>query len=266
MTQREAKKIGGRNVQPRRFMVTGAASTARVICEHLQKLGHRIAACDADPKVVDAMRVDNPNMHVEVADLSSEDATLRFAEASIEFLGGVDFLINVVGVAGPIALTEEISFEAWKKTFDVNLHASFLLCQSVLPLMKAQRFGGIVNFSTSSTATRLPHRSAYVASKFALEGLTLNIAREAGPYGIRANVIRPGGINNDRLRMVINAVADREGTDPKEVYDRAKRYVSTRQFIEPSELAETIAFLCSDAAKNITGQLISVDGNQEWEA
>jgi NAD(P)-dependent dehydrogenase (short-subunit alcohol dehydrogenase family) len=131
--------------------------------------------------------------------------------------------------------------------------------------MKAQGDGVIVAFSTSSTRTRLPRRTPYVATKFALEGLVLNAARELGPAGIRVNAIQPGMIDNARMRGIIERKAAEEGVSPDEIEARFTRYISLRSSVSLDDLAQSVLFLASPAAARITGELIAVSGNAEWE-
>jgi NAD(P)-dependent dehydrogenase (short-subunit alcohol dehydrogenase family) len=146
-----------------------------------------------------------------------------------------------------------------------NLDSMFLTIREAVPDMRGNRRGAIVNFSTGSTKTVMPFRAPYVASKAGVEGLTRTLARELGPDNIRINAILPGIIDNERMRGILQRIADQEGRSFEEVERSALKYVSMRTKIQPAEIAEMVLFLCSDAARHITGQLISVDGNVEWE-
>ena len=126
-------------------------------------------------------------------------------------MGRVDVLVNCVGIAGPHALLEDISDEDWQTSMQVNVTGMFYTMKRAIPGMKERRYGAIVNFSTGSTITRLPSRSAYIVSKYAVEGLTMNAARELGPFNVRCNAILPGAINNDRMNMVMERGAKEAG-------------------------------------------------------
>jgi NAD(P)-dependent dehydrogenase (short-subunit alcohol dehydrogenase family) len=207
----------------------------------------------------------NPRIHGVVADVSQESDVRRLMQVVFERMGGVDFLVNVVGISGPTIPTEEVTTEEWRRTLDVNVTGTFFTVRAAIPYMKGQRFGGIVNFSSASTRVMLPERTPYIVSKCAVEGLTRNLARELGPFNVRANAILPGGINNERLRSVLGRVAERRGERIEEVESGTLKYVSMRSWIEPEEIAHMVQFLCSEQARHITGQLIGVDGNLEWE-
>jgi NAD(P)-dependent dehydrogenase (short-subunit alcohol dehydrogenase family) len=249
----------------RRALVTGADSLAAVIAEGLATRGAQVHVCDLRADAVAACTTRHVAIDGSVADMSRADEVLRVAREALERLGGIDLLFNVVGVAGPIALTEDVAVHDWRSTFAVNVEAPLLLMQQVLPGMKQRRFGAIVNISTASVVPALPRRSAYVASKVALEALTRNVAREAGPFGVRCNAIRPGAMDNARMRAIFQAQAERLGQSIEVVMAESLRYQSIPELIALSEVASMAIYLCSDAARHVTGQMIGVDGNTEWE-
>lgn len=248
-----------------RVIVTGADSTARTIVETFAQNGHSVSACDVRPDATQALAADNPGVFAQQANMGVEADVKTFMDAAIKHMGGVDFLINVVGIAGPTKPTEEISSEEWAQSIAVNLTGVFLTSQVAIPYLKKQKFGGIVNFSSASTRTLLPNRSPYIVTKYGVEGLTRNLARELGPHNVRANAILPGGIDNARLRSVVEKSAQARGVSVESALEESLQYTSMRSLITTKELADTIYFLCSDAGRHISGQLIGVDGNMEWE-
>ncbi len=249
-----------------RVLVTGAGdSVGRLVAEQYLAAGAKVHICDVRKEAVEETLKANPGMHGTVTNVGSEaDVDTLFNEA-FEWMGDVNILVNMVGIAGPTAPTEEISCEEWRQSIDVNLNGMFYTVRKVIPQMKKNQEGCIVNFSTASTKTGLPNRSPYIASKYGVEGLTRNLARELGPFNIRCNAILPGGINNDRVRIIIQRIADAKGKSFEEVRDESLQFTSMRSLIEPKELADMVLFLTSDAAPHISGQLIGVDGNHEWE-
>jgi NAD(P)-dependent dehydrogenase (short-subunit alcohol dehydrogenase family) len=132
--------------------------------------------------------------------------------------------------------------------------------------MKARRNGAIVNVSTGSVRTLPPGRSPYITSKTALEGLTRAVAREAGSFNVRCNAVQPGLMDNARLARILSRVSEQTGKSPTEVEAEALSFVSMRSKIQMNEVAAMVEFLCSDAARHVTGQIIAVDGGVEWEA
>jgi NAD(P)-dependent dehydrogenase (short-subunit alcohol dehydrogenase family) len=249
-----------------KVVVTGGAdSVGRVIAERFLARGDKVHICDIRPQALQETLAANPAMTGTLANVGDHEAVVRvFREAAAE-MGDVSVLVNNVGIAGPNAAIEDIVIGDWEESLRVNLGGAFFCMQQAIPGMKRRGGGAIVNFSTGSTRTRLPHRTPYVVSKFGVEGLTLNAARELGPFHIRCNAILPGMINNARMRGIVAAKAAQSGGAIAEVQQNYLKYISMHVQIEPSELADMVVFLASDAARKITGELIAVSGNLEWE-
>jgi NAD(P)-dependent dehydrogenase (short-subunit alcohol dehydrogenase family) len=245
---------------PRQVLITaGGAGIGRAIAGVFQSRGDRVAVCDVDDAVLDSARTAGLDAHR--CDVSDEAAVARLLEA----IGHVDVLVNNAGIAGPVGGIELNDPDAWARCFAVNVHGAFHMIAGVVPAMRSVGAGAIINISTASTVTGLPGRSAYVASKWALEGLTRNCARELGPSNIRVNAIRPGFMDTERMRGIIERIAGEQDRSVTEVEAEALGYISMRCKVQPEEIGETAWFLASDAARHITGQIIGVDGNAEWE-
>ena len=200
-----------------------------------------------------------------VADIALPDAVRYLFDQVQSAFGGVDLLVNNAGIAGPTAAAEDVSDADWERTLGVNLTGQFLCARAVIPLMKRAGSGLIINISSSSAKTGLPLRLPYVVSKAGVLSLTSNLARELGPFNIRVNAILPGAIRGERLERVIAAKSSALGISPAEYRQNMFRYISLRSMVEPDDIAEMIKFLASPAGLRISGQLIGVDGNVEWE-
>jgi NAD(P)-dependent dehydrogenase (short-subunit alcohol dehydrogenase family) len=178
-------------------------------------------------------------------------------------LGTVAVLVNNAGIAGPTAPLTQIDIAQWKDSVDINLTAMFLTCRVVVPGMVAAGKGTIVNMSSVAGKIGYPNRTPYCATKWGVLGLTASLAREVGRHGVTVNAILPGAVRGDRIERVIAAHARAENIGIKE----AERYYLSRQateaFIEPQEIAEMIAYLCTPKARSITGQFIGVNGGFE---
>jgi NAD(P)-dependent dehydrogenase (short-subunit alcohol dehydrogenase family) len=249
-----------------KVIVTGAGdSVGRAIAERFAADGANVYICDVNQGNLDATLAANPTIKGMRAAIGNDKETIAFFDAALAQLGACDVLVNTVGIGGPRALTENIDLQEWRAMFASNLDGMLMGMQRVIPGMKARRSGVIINFSSASTKTGMVSRSAYIAVKCAVEGLTMNAARELGEYGIRCNAILPGIIDNVRMSGIMNAAAVDAGISLQEMENRYLKFISTRSKVTPTELAETIHFLSSDASRNITGQMISVDGNLEWE-
>ncbi|MEO0419436.1 MAG: SDR family oxidoreductase [Pseudomonadota bacterium] len=244
----------------------GGASIGRAIAEAFLNSGATVFVCDMVEKNLAGALEANAGMFGIVANLGSASGAHAFFDAALQELDGCDVLVNTVGAGGPRSLVEGIGLDDWHATFAANVDSTLIGMQRVIPGMKTQKAGAIVNISSASTKTGMVARSAYVAAKCAVEGLTRNAARELGEHGIRCNAVLPGIIDNARMRGVMAAVANDEGVSVQEMENRFLKFISTRSKVSTNEIASVVEFLCSPAAKNITGQTISIDGNLEWEA
>jgi NAD(P)-dependent dehydrogenase (short-subunit alcohol dehydrogenase family) len=247
-------------------LVTGGAdSVGRVMAERFSARGDRVHICDVRPDALAATLAANPDMRGTLADVGDADALARVVADATAWLGDISVLVNNVGIGGPRAAIEDITLADWQRTLAVNVTAMFQAMKLVVPGMKRRGGGAIVNFSTGSTRTRLPNRTAYVVSKFAVEGLTLNAARELGPHGIRVNAILPGMIDNARMQGIIAAKSEETGRPAADIEADYLKFISLRAKTQPADLAEMVLFLASAPGKLITGELIAVSGNLEWE-
>jgi NAD(P)-dependent dehydrogenase (short-subunit alcohol dehydrogenase family) len=272
VSQQTEEKTGfGRPTPPsgiagmRAVITAGAGGAGRVIAETLADMGCRVVVCDVDSSALNELRRAREDIVALETDASQEEAVdLVVREAEARF-GGVDLLVNNVGIAGPTARVEDISRQEWDLSIATNLTSHFLFARRVIPGMKARRCGLIVNISSGSAKVGLPLRLPYVVSKGAVLSLTLNLARELGPHGIRVNALLPGAIRGARIQRVIEAKADALGVTAQEYEQRLLKYISLRTMIEPGDIAAMVAFLASPAGARITGQAIGVDGNIEYE-
>lgn len=249
-----------------RVLVTAAASgIGRAIAEAFLDAGARVCICDVDTAALARALQEDARLLGVRADISLPDDVNDLVTAADQRMGGIDVLVNNAGIAGPTAPLQDVPYGEWRHTFDVNVHGTFLMLQGVIPQMRRRRSGCIVNISTTSTRTGLPGRTPYVASKWALEGLTLNLARELGPDNIRVNAIRPGFMDTPRMRDIIRRTADERSVTIAAAEQQLLGFISMRSKITPLEVGEMCVFLASHAARHVTGQVIAVDGNAEWE-
>jgi NAD(P)-dependent dehydrogenase (short-subunit alcohol dehydrogenase family) len=201
-------------------------------------------------------------MQIDVGDLRQIDRLFFDLEARH---GRLDVLVNNVGIAGPRSNIEDVTDEEWERVMSINVTACFGTVRRCVPLMKRQGGGSIINISSSSTKTNPLMRSPYVVSKAAVEGLTRALARELGPFKIRCNAILPGSMNNDRMMRVLRRIAEAQQRPFEDVIEAARESNSMKTLIEMRDVADMAAFLASDEAQHVSGQLIAVDGNVERE-
>ncbi len=227
-------------------LVTGGGSgIGKAIADRLSREGYRVAVLDLNPS-------GTPNSYAaDVTDRAQIDAALKSIH---EDLGPVSILVNAAGVDGFKPFLK-ISFEDWQRIVNVNLHGVFHMIQAVLPDMIDAGWGRIVNISSSSTHSGTPYMSHYVSAKSGVNGLTKSLALEFGPAGVTVNAVPPGFIDTPMLRG-----AEQRGY----LGDIEKTIEATpvRRIGKPEDIAATCAFLVSEDAGYITGQIIGVNGGR----
>jgi NAD(P)-dependent dehydrogenase (short-subunit alcohol dehydrogenase family) len=249
-----------------RVIVTaGASGIGRAIAQKFLDDGARVAVCDIDTAALAAFAKTSDRLMTACVNVSESGQVQAFVDDVAKQFGGLDVLVNNAGIAGAIGPVQDISDDGWRQSFEINVHGMFYFIRAIVPIMSAQGAGAIVNISTGSTQTLPIHRSPYIASKFAVEGLTMAMARELGPQNIRVNAIRPGFVNSDRMAGFMAKQAKLEGTTPEAVEAEFLKYISMRSKVEAAEIGDMALFLGSDRAPHVTGQIIGVCGKVEWE-
>ena len=242
----------------RAAVTAGAGGLGLAIAERLVAEGARVFVCDIDDQALAALPPAIVGAKVDVAEPNAVDQWLGPIAA-----GGIDFLINNAGIAGPTAAIEDIATEDWRRCLAVGLDGQFYCARNVVPAMKRRRTGAIVNISSTAGVMGMPGRAAYVAAKFAVIGLTKTLAMELGRHNIRVNAIAPGSIDGNRMDRVIDAHAAAEGASPDRIRAMYRSGISMATFVDPEDIADMVVYLCSDRGKRITGQVIAVDGGTE---
>ena len=249
-----------------RVIVTaGASGIGLAIAKKFHAEGAHVHICDIAPDTLDKALDRVSGMHGSIVDVSNPKQVEAFMTGTIEALDGIDVLVNNAGISGPRANVEDILYDEWEDCMRTNLSSMFFCAKQVIPFMKAQNSGCIVNISTGSAKTGLPGRLPYVVSKVGVLGLSHNLARELGPHNIRCNTILPGLIDNPRGRQLVEQYARHKSLSSEMAEGDFLKYISMRTWIKPSEIADAVYFLASNSARHVTGQEIAVDGNFEWE-
>lgn len=246
-----------------RVVVTAAgAGIGRATAELLAGAGAQVYVCDIDADAL-AQVTAHAAIDGSVADVGDTASVDDFMAAALAALGGFDVLVNNAGIAGPGGRVDAVDPEETTRTLDVNVTSMFRTSRHAVPPMVEQRSGLIVNIASTAGYLGFPYRSPYAASKWAVIGLTKTMAMELGEYGIRANAICPGSVAGPRMDHVIELEAEASGRSAADIRAGFESQVSMRTFMQPTEIAETIAFLASPMGAKISGQVISVDGHTE---
>lgn len=240
-------------------IVTGGGhGIGRAYCLGLAKEGAKVVVADIDfPAAEETKKLvkqDGGSALAIQVDVGNEQNTLAMAEESIKAYGKIDILINNAAVFATIPISrvsfDKLSLDEWDRVMLVNLKGMWLCCRAVVPYMKKQKSGKIINISSSSVFHGRGMRIHYVTSKAGVIGFTRTLARELGDFRITVNTVAPGGVLSN-------------GQDNAEFLARKKRIVETRCFKRlevPEDLVGTIIFLSSSASDFLTGQTMIVDG------
>lgn len=200
----------------------------------------------------------------DAADMSKEHAVRGLIARTIETFGRLDILVNNAGIQFT-APVEEFPATKWNAILDINLSAAFHGIAAAVPQMRKQRWGRIVNIASTHGLVASTHKAAYVAAKHGLVGLTKVVGLETAGSGVTCNTVCPGWVRTPLVEKQISDIAAQKHISQKEAADEilAEKQPSL-EFVSPSQLGGTVAFLCSPAADQITGTAISVDGG--WTA
>jgi 2-hydroxycyclohexanecarboxyl-CoA dehydrogenase len=228
-------------------VVTGGGSgIGQAIVDRLRSDGYHVATIDLTA---------SEDKFAHVADVTDRAAVDAAMTAIREQLGAVTILVNAAGIERFKRFTD-LTFDDWRHVIDVNLNGVFHCVQAVLPDMVEAGWGRIVNISSSSAQSGQPFMSAYVAAKSAVNGLTKSLALEYGPAGITVNAVPPGFIDTPMLRK-----SEERGRLGGTVDDHIAR-TPVRRVGKPEDIAAACAFLISDEAGYITGQILGVNGGR----
>ena len=246
----------GESLTGLRAMVTGGgAGIGRAITDCLLREGARVMVVDIDAAT-------SPDV---VADVSTTAGVDRLFQSVRKGLGGLDLLVNNVGVAGPTAAVENMDPDEFDRCVQICLGSAFRCTRAAVPLLResSREQRSIINISSTAGLFGYPLRSPYVAAKWGVIGMTKTWAMELGPEGIRVNAICPGSVGGPRMDGVIEREAATVGVPPSQVRTAYEDQVSMRSFIDATDIGEAIVFLASTAARFVNGQAFAVDGHTE---
>lgn len=203
-------------------------------------------------------------MGVEVrysaADMTKPDEIAAMvADAEKEF-GAVDIVVPNAGIQH-VAPVDEFPIDKWNAIIAINLSSAFHVVRAALPKMRAKGWGRVVMTASAHALVASPYKAAYVAAKHGIAGLTKTVALEGATHGVRCNAICPGYVHTPLVDAQITDTAKARGISEKEVIENVILAAQpTKEFVTVDQIAAMAAFLCSPAADQINGALLSIDG------
>jgi NAD(P)-dependent dehydrogenase (short-subunit alcohol dehydrogenase family) len=253
----------------------GARGIGAGIAQSLAGQGARVAVLDLDGHAAEQTVAGLPTPGLALAcDVAVEADVAKAVQLVVERFGGLDVVVNNAGVGrGPVAAAatpehpgaDEMSANVWDEYLSQNLRTTFVTTKAALPALKARRGGAIVNIASIAGLVASPRLPAYAAAKAGVISLTKSLALEYAPHDIRVNAICPGFLWTrawDGLAgRLKRSVPEYAALDHRAIFlEVVKRGVPLGREQTPEDIGQLAAFLVSDAARNITGQWIAVDG------
>jgi len=198
--------------------------------------------------------------HAIVCDVSKQAQVKAMFAAALKITGRVDVLLNNAGGPGPIAPVAEVDMGAWFACISINLVGAMYCLQEAARIMSAQKSGSIINMSSLMGVQGYPMRSAYVASKFALIGITETMARELGPVNVRVNALMPGAVSGENMDGILKRRAEAEGRSIEQIErENYTDVAALRRWVAPEEVGRAALYYASDLSSAVTGDKMKVD-------
>ncbi len=245
----------------------GARGIGRAISHSLAQEGAAVVVADCDLKAAQTLErtLKDEGVHALAveADVSRRADVARLVRTAMDISGHVDILVNNAGITSIYPFTD-IPEDDWDRVLAVNAKGTFLCCQLVAPHMIASRSGRIINIASQAGITGQAFMAHYVASKFAVVGLTQSLALELGPYGITVNAVCPGDVVTDMHVQVSQSLSALKGISREELVAQSIQHCPLGRLETPQDVANAVLFFASDAAGFISGEALNVSGGLEF--
>ena len=240
------------DLRGRAAIVTGAARGIGYACaERIQQSGAAVSLWDQDREALAEAARRLGAAHTAAVDITDEKSVAAATAAAIKALGKIDILVNNAGITGPNRKTWEFTPEEWRRVIDVDLTGAFLCSRAIVPGMRAQKYGRIVNMASVAGKEGNPNAAAYSAAKAGLIGLTKSLGKELATENIMVNCVTPAAAETDLFKQM---------TDEHIAYMRSK--IPMDRFVQPAEIAALVAWLASEECSFSTGGVFDISGGR----
>ncbi|CAM3552739.1 SDR family oxidoreductase [Marinicrinis lubricantis] len=252
----------GKRLEGKVIVITGGASG---LGNATAKEGAKLALIDLKEDALEQAKQEISAKYPEAqvltiaSDVSDEAAVKRYVEETVKSFDRIDGFYNNAGIEGKQALIPDYDVQVFKKVIDINLMGVYYGMRYIIPVMKNQQYGRIVNTASVGGIRGVLNQVPYVASKHAVSGMTKNAALEFGRYGIITNAIAPGAILTP---MVAGAFKQVNPEDPKKAEAEYAQNNPTKRLGLPDEVAKLVVFLLSEDCSYVNGQTIAIDGGE----
>ena len=254
-------------LQGRVAIITGASKgIGRALSTRFAREGAKVvcAARSADlvKETVGLVQKAGGQAVAVVCDASVEDEVRRLVATGREAFGKIDTLVNNAGDGGVTKPVQDYLMEDWRYTIDSCLTSSYLCTRFVVPEMIKAGGGAIVNISSGAGRRGLPFRIGYCSAKAGQVGMTYGMALELAPHNIRVNCVAPGAVEGDRIDRVIAGQAEVRGITIEAMRKSMVDRLPLKRFVTADDIVDATVFFCSDMARSISGQVLSVNAGE----
>jgi len=244
-------------------VVTASGSgIGRQIADHLSAAGVNVVLNDVDADALadaaDALSANEGAVRTVEGDAARPEDVAELVDTAVAAFGGLDIVVNNVGVAGPTKPCEDLDLDEFLETVTVNVGGAFNATRAAIPHLRESDAGRVVNLASMSGKRPLRDRVPYTTSKMGIIGFTRTLAVELATDGVTVNAVCPGSTTGPRLDAVIEGQAASRDRSVAEVTEEFRRVSPMDEFVEATDVADAVLYLCSERASRVTGQDLNV--------